>query len=269
MWWKHVSYDPPGLHKACYVATSVNGKAWKNWKEPFELRHSLNRYSLLGIEECPNYCNINLRPGEENQWKTMVELDHAALPGPYPFEITLIFKEVTEEETKPSAVETNSNSVEDQPDNSSSEELTHKIVQPVGSIEVETNGVKDKKYSTNNETTSDAEEVSAVFKNIYFDINTSTLSPEALIELDKAFALLNKKNCKVVISGHTDSAGDSLTNIKLSRARAKVVYDYFKQKGINVKRMSYEGFGDRQLIDVNPTEEGRRKNRRVELKMEE
>lgn len=102
--------------------------------------------------------------------------------------------------------------------------------------------------------------------NIKFDTNKAIIKEESKSSLDEIHAmLLEFPNINIHISGHTDSKGNAATNDRLSRERAKAIYDYFVNKGISEKRLSYEGFGSRKPIDTNDTEEGRAKNRRVEF----
>jgi outer membrane protein OmpA-like peptidoglycan-associated protein len=70
---------------------------------------------------------------------------------------------------------------------------------------------------------------------------------------------------KIEIHGHTDNTGDEAKNQKISENRAKAVREYIISKNIEPKRISYKGFGSKQPIKLNNTEEGRKKNRRVEF----
>jgi OOP family OmpA-OmpF porin len=69
----------------------------------------------------------------------------------------------------------------------------------------------------------------------------------------------------VVVEGHTDSIGSDAYNDKLSQERADAVKQYMVEKnGINANRIKAVGFGEKQPIASNDTEEGRAQNRRVE-----
>ena len=67
--------------------------------------------------------------------------------------------------------------------------------------------------------------------------------------------------------GHTDNAGNTVTNLNLSNQRAKVVNDYILSKGISQVRMTYKGFGDTKPIVANDNETNKSLNRRVEIKL--
>ncbi|MBT3962820.1 MAG: OmpA family protein, partial [Flavobacteriales bacterium] len=67
------------------------------------------------------------------------------------------------------------------------------------------------------------------------------------------------------ISGHTDNTGVSSTNLILSQNRAKSVQDYLISKGVDKARLTFKGFGETKPIADNATDEGKRKNRRVEF----
>ncbi len=77
----------------------------------------------------------------------------------------------------------------------------------------------------------------------------------------------------VMIEGHTDSKGTEAYNQKLSERRARAVYNYFVDKGINRSRMQTVGYGETRPIasNTNPNgsdnPEGRAINRRAELKV--
>ncbi|MEO0618231.1 MAG: OmpA family protein [Pseudomonadota bacterium] len=67
------------------------------------------------------------------------------------------------------------------------------------------------------------------------------------------------------IDGHTDSLGDDLTNLWLSKQRAKAVVDYLVRYGVDADRVSGTGFGETRPISTNATRLGRRENRRIDF----
>lgn len=109
---------------------------------------------------------------------------------------------------------------------------------------------------------------SVVLKNIFFDVNKYDLKTESGVELDKVVQLLTENpTLKIQIAGHTDNVGAATDNLKLSDNRAKAVINYLVANGIDVKRLSFKGFGATQPIADNKTEEGKAMNRRTELKV--
>jgi outer membrane protein OmpA-like peptidoglycan-associated protein len=69
------------------------------------------------------------------------------------------------------------------------------------------------------------------------------------------------------IEGHSDSIGSARINKLLSARRAATIFDYLVSKGIQADRILTIGYGSEKPIADNSTEEGRSKNRRVELKI--
>jgi len=88
--------------------------------------------------------------------------------------------------------------------------------------------------------------------------------------LDEAVDTLKRyPNVRVEVDGHTDSVGTDAYNQKLSERRAKGVYDYLIAHGVEASRLDGpKGFGESAPIDTNDTAEGRQRNRRTELKVE-
>ena len=106
----------------------------------------------------------------------------------------------------------------------------------------------------------------AVLKNITFDYNQSTIKKTSSAELENIIKLLiDNPKIKLSVEGHTDNAGGSAFNLKLSLNRAMAVVDYLTQKGISRTRLSAKGLGDTRPIDSNTTEQGKSNNRRTEI----
>jgi OOP family OmpA-OmpF porin len=104
--------------------------------------------------------------------------------------------------------------------------------------------------------------------NIFFDFDKSILKSESFPELNRIVTLMNEKSTlEVEIAGHTDPIGTGEYNMGLSERRAKSVTRYLVSKGISEKRITTSYFGETRLIDTTNTQEGNRKNRRVEFKI--
>jgi outer membrane protein OmpA-like peptidoglycan-associated protein len=102
---------------------------------------------------------------------------------------------------------------------------------------------------------------------VFFDFEQATIKPESFPLLN-ALAKTMKENPqikKVRVDGHTDSVGRDDFNLNLSQRRAAAVVDYMIAQGVEAERLASEGFGKSKPIADNATEEGRAKNRRVEL----
>ncbi|MGN6648345.1 MAG: OmpA family protein [Cytophaga sp.] len=104
--------------------------------------------------------------------------------------------------------------------------------------------------------------------NIFFETNSFVLEDKSKIELDKliSFIQLNPK-LKIELSGYTDNVGSAEANMKLSNNRAKAVYDYLLAHNIKATSIVYKGYGASNPVADNATEEGRQKNRRLEIKI--
>ncbi len=105
-----------------------------------------------------------------------------------------------------------------------------------------------------------------VLEGVNFDNDKATLRPEAMAILDKAAVTLKDwGDVKVEVAGHTDSRSGDDYNLKLSQRRAEAVRDYLISKGVAADRLTAKGYGESMPVADNATEEGRYKNRRVEL----
>lgn len=101
---------------------------------------------------------------------------------------------------------------------------------------------------------------------IFFAFGKTEILSKSFGLLDEvAQALKDRKSLRVQIEGHTDSVGDADANVKLSQGRADSVVAYLEKKGVARDRMIPKGFGARQPLDTNKTQEGRERNRRVEF----
>ena len=109
-----------------------------------------------------------------------------------------------------------------------------------------------------------------VLHNIFFDYDKATLLQQSYNELHTLLGILQSHpTMKIEICGHTDGHGSIDYNQRLSENRARAVVDYLVSHGIDVRRLSFKGYGKSRPIDTNTTEEGRAKNRRVEFVVKE
>ena len=102
---------------------------------------------------------------------------------------------------------------------------------------------------------------------VTFRIATERLTQESSEILDRVVLVLKKfSNLQLEVAGHTDNTGAPNTNTLLSAARAEAVRAYLIEKGISEERLAAKGYGPDEPIASNDTAEGRRANRRVELR---
>lgn len=102
--------------------------------------------------------------------------------------------------------------------------------------------------------------------NIQFEFNSFTLENFYTKDLDLwAKFLLKNKNTKVEIGGHTDGVGSGEYNKVLAEKRVSSVKEYLISGGISPNRLTTVSYGKSKPIASNDTEEGRKKNRRVEI----
>ncbi len=101
---------------------------------------------------------------------------------------------------------------------------------------------------------------------VLFDFNKSTLQPPSDAVLQQVADLLAKdKTLKVEVQGHTDNVGGDAYNQTLSEARAGAVADWLAKHGVAAARLSARGYGKTKPVADNNNDEGRAKNRRVEI----
>jgi outer membrane protein OmpA-like peptidoglycan-associated protein len=103
---------------------------------------------------------------------------------------------------------------------------------------------------------------------VTFDVGSATLKPTFRATLDDVAASLQQyPNSLIDVYGHTDSTGSDSFNQGLSERRAQTVANYLTSRGVNSARIRWQGFGETMPVADNSTEEGRRLNRRVEIKI--
>lgn len=101
---------------------------------------------------------------------------------------------------------------------------------------------------------------------VIFDFNKAVLKPESDSVLQRVLAFANKDAAlKLEVQGHTDNVGGEAYNQQLSEARSKSVVDWLVAHGVAANRLSFKGFGKTRPVASNDNDEGRAKNRRVEI----
>jgi OOP family OmpA-OmpF porin len=103
-------------------------------------------------------------------------------------------------------------------------------------------------------------------RGIQFDFDKAVVRPDGAKILGEDIDLIKKdKSLDVSIEGHCDAIGSDAYNQVLSEKRAKAVYDYLAQNGIEPARMKTVGYGKKKPLVPNDTPAHRDINRRVEL----
>jgi outer membrane protein OmpA-like peptidoglycan-associated protein len=119
------------------------------------------------------------------------------------------------------------------------------------------------------------EEIGALFdvNPIYYDLDKSTIRPDAAVELDKIVQVLkDNADISIELGSHTDARASASYNMKLSQRRAESAVKYIIEHGIEAARIKAKGYGETQLINgcsdgVDCSEEAHQENRRTEFKI--
>ena len=113
-------------------------------------------------------------------------------------------------------------------------------------------------------------EKTIIFNAVLFDFDKAVLKPEGKEAIksyrEEAREKLTRAD-KIIVTGHTDNKGTAAYNKKLSIRRAQSVRDYMVSLGVDPKKIEVRGAGLTQPVADNSTDEGRAKNRRVEIEL--
>ena len=105
-------------------------------------------------------------------------------------------------------------------------------------------------------------------KNVFFDYKKTKINKESRVELNRLVKLMKKyDNIRIVVEGHTDNIGGEEYNLNLSQKRAESVTNYLVNNGVARDRITAKGYGYSVPISSNDTDEGRKMNRRSEIKI--
>jgi outer membrane protein OmpA-like peptidoglycan-associated protein len=105
-----------------------------------------------------------------------------------------------------------------------------------------------------------------VFDRLNFESGTTRLTPDSVQTVNDLIVILKAyPTAAVQLEGHTDSTGEAAANKQLSQDRADAVKGLLVKGGIEVSRLGTAGYGQEKPIASNTTEDGKAKNRRLEL----
>lgn len=105
-----------------------------------------------------------------------------------------------------------------------------------------------------------------MLSDITFAVNKAEIKPEFYNVLNSvALVLKEYKGTIIQVAGYTDNTGTVARNQTLSEQRAQSVATYLSSQGVDSRRFTVIGYGQRQPVASNSTADGRAKNRRVEL----
>jgi outer membrane protein OmpA-like peptidoglycan-associated protein len=101
---------------------------------------------------------------------------------------------------------------------------------------------------------------------ILFDFDKATLKRNVEFSLVRVATILNQfPEMKIAVEGHTDNVGRPEYNLELSQRRAQAVRDFLVTQEVQESRMTVQGYGMTRPVAGNDSEEGRSRNRRVDL----
>jgi|HubBroStandDraft_6_1064221.scaffolds.fasta_scaffold44834_2 lipid-binding SYLF domain-containing protein len=101
---------------------------------------------------------------------------------------------------------------------------------------------------------------------LHFETGKADITPDSEATLNTVLtSLKNNPDWKIRVEGFTDNVGGQEANEKLSADRAEAVANWLADHGIDRSRLSSKGYGESRPIASNKSEDGRAKNRRVEL----
>ena len=105
-----------------------------------------------------------------------------------------------------------------------------------------------------------------------FDEGSAIIKADSKKALDAVVFELKKNNKNITVEGHSDNVpvvgGKYSSNWELSSVRATNIANYLISSGIDKNRLSVAGYADNKPAATNSTEEGRAKNRRVDIVIE-
>ena len=106
------------------------------------------------------------------------------------------------------------------------------------------------------------------FDRLEFETGSTELKPSSMEQMKNIAEILKAyPKVRLKIGGYTDNIGKPEDNLKLSQKRAENTLQEFVKLGVDPKRLEAEGYGEKYPVADNSTEEGRQRNRRIDLRV--
>ena len=106
------------------------------------------------------------------------------------------------------------------------------------------------------------------FDGLEFETGSAKLKASSQERLKQIAAVLKAYPAVTIkVGGYTDNVGDPQTNLRISGERAKATLQELVNMGISANRMDAEGYGEQHPVADNATDQGRQKNRRVDIRV--
>lgn len=106
------------------------------------------------------------------------------------------------------------------------------------------------------------------FDRIEFETGSARLTPSAQDQIRSVAEILKAfPSVAIKVGGYTDSTGDAAANRRLSRERARTTMNALVALGVGQQRLEAEGYGEEHPVASNDTDEGRQRNRRIDLRV--
>ncbi len=153
---------------------------------------------------------------------------------------------------------------------SKASEMANKLKSDIKALQDEADKKFKELQSSLIQVTNDARGTIISMSDILFETGKANLTADLKTSLAKiAGILLVFKNSHVIVEGHTDNVGSEEYNQGLSEQRAENVMNFLSEQGVTPSRLTAIGYGLSRPVSDNETNEGRAKNRRVDLIVQE
>ncbi len=286
----YYTYGKSGYGSADIFVTKRLDDTWTNWSEPLNLGTLVNSdawdtyFSISASGDYAYLVSTNNSYGNEDIYK--IELDQELLPDPVILVRGIVYDKSTNKPLK-ATIKYENLDTGDETATATSNPTTgeYTIILSIGeSFEYlaektgyypTTETIDLSGYTEYTEIEQDLYlsplEIgeTVVLNNILFKAGTDEFLEDSYSELKRLLLLMQtNESIEIELYGHTENRGDKALLLELSENRAEAVKQYLIENGIDKDRITdVVGFGDTNPIESNDTEEGRKKNRRVEFKI--